>query len=522
MFELLKKVSLFFESKGRARLGALLLGALCALTQAPVYWTFLIFLVFPGLFLLQKGRTLRARVQLGFLFGLTYFVGTLYWIAVAFHVDLASFWWLTPFTVLGLPAFLSVLFVALPVGVYAWLGRRFFKGGESYLLFAACLLGAEWLRGHVLTGFPWALWGYTWSAFSSFSQLFSLMGAYGMGLLTLVVAGVPLLFPLSSPTRWSAFVAAGALLFGGFWWGHGRVTQTPVSYVSGVGLRLVQPCVPQSLKWEASHRRAIFDRLETMSRLSLEDNVTHIIWPESALPFFVTESKGALERMGDLVPKKGGAVLSGAPRRAPEGEAPKLWTSLVAVGEGGQVKGVYDKHHLVPFGEYVPGRALLPSFVKKVTAGTMDYSPGVGARLMHVAPLPPFAPLICYEVIFPGAVVEKNTRPGWMLNITNDAWYGRTSGPYQHFDMARMRAIEEGLPLVRVANNGLSAVIDPLGRTEVRLELDEEGVLDARLPMALAPTLYARRGDTLYGLLLLVTMLLGMVTLHLQHKRKRP
>ncbi|MCA0369618.1 MAG: apolipoprotein N-acyltransferase [Proteobacteria bacterium] len=518
-------INTFFEKSPRAYGGAALLGALCALTQAPVSFSPLIFLVFPGLFLLQKSRAPRVRLWIGFFFGLTYFVGTLYWIAVAFHVDMASFWWLTPFTVLGLPAFLALFFVGVPLWVYGEASTRLFQRRESYLLMAALLAGGEWLRGHVLTGFPWALWGYTWAHNDALTQLFSLVGAYGISLLTLLIAGVGLLFPLRDLRRRAAFGCVCLLAVGGYFWGAQRLAHSGVSYVTGVGLRLVQPCISQNLKWDPGHQRAIFERLETMSRLSLEKDVTHIIWPESALPFFAAESERALARLAGVVPQEGGAVLFGVPRRSPEGQPEQLWTSLMAVDKNARVSATYDKHHLVPFGEYVPGRALLPSFVKKVTAGAMDYSAGQGPRFVKIPNLPSFSPLICYEVIFPGAVVDQEKRPAWMLNITNDAWYGRTSGPFQHFEMARVRAVEEGLPLVRVANNGISAVIDPLGRSEVRLELDEEGVLDARLPKAFAPTLYGRTGDTLFVLLLLVAALLGMVNPHLEiirRKRTRP
>jgi apolipoprotein N-acyltransferase len=186
----------------------------------------------------------------------------------------------------------------------------------------------------------------------------------------------------------------------------------------------------------------------------------------------------------------------------PPSPVEEIWNSIEALNERGEIVAQYDKAHLVPFGEYVPFRNLLP--LGKITAGTMDLSAGSGPRTIALPGLPPFAPLVCYEAIFPGAIVEEGDRPAWMLNVTNDAWYGRSSGPYQHFAIARTRSVEEGLPLVRVANNGISAVIDPLGRVLARTDLDAIGYVDTALPYSTGPTLFARAGAwTLAGLLLL-------------------
>jgi len=222
---------------------------------------------------------------------------------------------------------------------------------------------------------------------------------------------------------------------------------------------------------------------------------THVIWAETAVPFFLANDPVRRAFLARAVPP-GGLLIVGAPRTTPAPQEPfRVWNSLEAIDGTGRIVGTYDKVHLVPFGEYVPLRVLLP--FNKLTAGRTDFSAGDGRATLALAGLPPTSPLICYEVIFPGAVARRDDRPQWLLNLTNDGWFGRSSGPYQHLAAARLRTIEEGLPLVRVANGGVSAVIDAHGRTLARLGLGEAGVVDAPLPVALAPPPYARFGDLL-------------------------
>jgi apolipoprotein N-acyltransferase len=235
-----------------------------------------------------------------------------------------------------------------------------------------------------------------------------------------------------------------------------------------------------------------------------------VLWPEAAVPFLIGRAAPARQAIAAVAPQ-GGYVLTGALRANPPPDpVVRLWNSIEAVNGRGQILAHYDKAHLVPFGEYVPTlfRELLP--IKKITAGMIDLSAGPGPQTIALPGLPAFAPIICYEAIFPGAVVDEERRPQWILNVTNDAWYGRTSGPYQHFAIARTRAVEEGLPLVRVANNGISGVIDPEGRVVARLDLDDIGYADLVLPSAGARTPYARCGDLLLlGLLLLTAVLVA-------------
>ncbi|MGB8181595.1 MAG: apolipoprotein N-acyltransferase, partial [Stellaceae bacterium] len=297
-------------------------------------------------------------------------------------------------------------------------------------------------------------------------------------------------------------IAAAALIaaMGGF--GAWRLAINPRADLPGVTLRLVQPSIPQTLFNDSQALVADFHRLLGLTLAPGFDKLSAVIWAESMGPPLLHRDPGAREALARAAPPDG-IVIAGTLRSdLPPAPMVHYWNSLAVVDHAGRILATYDKHHLVPFGEYVPLRGILP--INKITPGTVDFSAGPGPRTLDLPNLPPVSPLICYEAIFPEQVVAPGTRPQWLLNITNDAWYGFTSGPFQHFAIARLRAVEQGLPLVRDGNNGISAVIDPLGRVVARLGLDDVGALDAPLPRALPPTLYARIGDAGFAVLLLI------------------
>jgi apolipoprotein N-acyltransferase len=288
-------------------------------------------------------------------------------------------------------------------------------------------------------------------------------------------------------------------------YGAVRLLQAPTAYVDNVRLRIMQPNLQQDDKFRYSQKQAVMSRYIGLSdrasgpQASGIANVTHLIWPESAFPFFLTREADALAQIAALLPE--GTVLITGAIRAPEGAAPnaavsRAYNSIYIIDQDGSVLSVYDKVHLVPFGEYLPFQDFMERLgfmqLTKVVGG---FIPGDRRRILTVPRAPSFAPLICYEIIFPGAAVPAGERAGWMLNLTNDGWFGISSGPYQHFQQARLRAIEEGLPLVRAANTGISAVVDPLGRIVRSLPLGSEGVLDAPLPKPMTVPPYTRFGD---------------------------
>jgi apolipoprotein N-acyltransferase len=506
----LQRTALWLASLTRwhRHLAALLLGVLAAASLPPVDMTPVLLISFPGLVWLTDGNTgYRSAFALGWSFGFGFFIAGLYWIAAALFVDIAQFWWLVPFAVAGVPAGLAI-FTGTALLVSHALCRILRLGGTGRVLaLVFCWCGAEWLRGHVLTGFPWNLIGYAWSgAFPgsiALLQFASLVGIYGLSLLTVLVACLPARLGDFSGRRLPALLVAAVLIALPAGWGAYRLANGHPGDVPGVNLRLVQPSIPQTMKQDPAALLGNFRRLFALSTSPTDATPTAIIWPEDAAPPFLDRDGGARQALAQAVPQNG-YIITGTTRTDPAPEAPThVWNSLVAVDRDGNIRASYDKFHLVPFGEYVPLRGILP--IQKITPGTIDFSAGSGPRTITLPGLPPFSPLICYEVIFPDAVVDPAQRPDWLLNITDDAWYGFTSGPFQHLAIARLRAIEEGLPLARAGDNGVSAMFDPYGRVTARLALDDVGVLDVKLPQPLPPTLYSRIGDIpFFGVMLLI------------------
>lgn len=494
---------------------AFLLGALLAGALPPFDLTPLIFVAFPGLLWLDEGSAGPwASARLGYVFGLGFFVAGLYWIAGALFVDIARFWWALPFAVLGLPALMS-FYPAAALGLTRLAVVRLELPQTARIcLFAVAWGAAEWARGHLLTGLPWNLVGYVWSGgfpgALAMLQSVAWVGIYGLSLVTVLAASLPALFGISSlsplPTarRAAPGLAVLLLILVPATAGAIRLALLP-GHPTGTWLRLVQPSIPESLKWDPAAADANFHRLIELSGSRPEHPLAAVLWPEAAATFLLGRDSSRRAAIAAVAPKNG-YVITGALRANPPPEpVSRLWNSVEAIDGTGAIRVRYDKAHLVPFGEYNPLREVLP--FKKITPGSIDLSPGPGPQTIALAGLPAFSPSICYEAIFPGAVVDEHPRPAWILSVTNDAWYGRSSGPYQHFAIARTRAIEEGLPLVRVANNGISGVVDAAGRVVARTGLDSIGFADVALPAALPTTIYAKLGDWIF----LAMLLLGSV-----------
>lgn len=455
-----------------------------------------------GLMVVLEGRRPAAAFRLGWLWALGFFTPGLYWISNALFVDIGRFWWMLPFALLGLPALLAVFFGAASA-LYAWARP---SGWMRPILLAACLTLADFARGHLLTGFPWNPIGSVWSDHDAPRQIAAFVGVYGLGFLTVAIASSPGLLLLDRNRRAALHAALAFTLVGVAWIGFGawRLAGMPTGTVEGVRLRLVQPNISETDKWHQDLRLANFQK---HLRLSQGAPVSAVIWSESATAFVLEREPEARRLIAQALPDT--LLITGTPRLVdqPDGTR-KLYNGLVALGPDDRVVGSFDKAHLVPFGEYVPLRGILP--IDRFVPGGMDFSPGPGPRTLDLPGLPPVGPLICYEVIFPHAVVDEANRPAWLLNLTNDAWYGYSIGPFQHFATARMRATEEGLPLVRVANIGISGVIDAAGRVTATKPLQVEGILDADLPIAVPQPLYARFGN--FPLLMVVAACIVFAT----------
>ena len=477
--------------------GLLAVGAL-----PPLYIVPLAAVSFVGfLWLLAGAPTGRAAFLAGWGFGFGYFAGGLYWVTEALLTDTERFGWMVPLAVPILAGGLA-LFIAL-VALATQLTRT--GGVARVLVFAVVWTGAEWLRGTVLTGFPWNPIGSIWAGSAVMLQSVSVVGVFGLGFLTVSVAAMPAV--LGEPVlgdrglrSWrpvlSALLVLGVVTLGGMV----RLAGTDLGYVPGISLRIVQANISQTMKWRTARRSQNFAKHLELTRAPGFEKITHVIWPESAVPYFLTADTERRAMIGRFVPKDG-LILTGVARRSQPGSGPpQFWNSLRAIDGTGKIVATYDKFHLVPFGEYVPLRRFVP--IPQIANGA-EFSAGPGPKTLRLPGLPPVSPLICYEAIFPGAVVAPGPRPKWLLNVTNDGWFGKSFGPHQHLAAARMRAVEEGLPIVRAANTGISAVFDSYGREISRLGLGRQGVLDVPLPRAMVGrTPFSRIGNWSLALLL--------------------
>lgn len=497
---------------------ALLAGLASVLALAPFFVSPILFVTLPVLVWLIAPRSgqsagrgdLWQAFKDGWCFGFGYFFAGLFWVGEAFLVEAEIFGWLLPFAVTLLPAGLALFY-----GVAAAVTRALWQPGVAGLLIMAVVFASvEWLRGHILTGFPWNVLGYALTAPAELMQAAGLIGIYGLTLWAILIFASPLVLAAEAKTE-SPLLAAfgpGAVLafvplLAAFVYGWAALSSTVPAGGNAPHVRIVQPSVPQREKWLPEKQAEIFALHLDLSRRNasgVDDGLAGIsllVWPEAAMPFRPLEHPEALGAIGGLLPGPQTVLLSGGLRVEPSGtEATgprQAFNSLLAIDNNGQVSAIYDKIHLVPFGEYLPLQPVLEAIgLQQLTKLRGGFASGPNPRPLLALPgLPPIAGLICYEAIFPAAVVQGTQRPGLLVNVTNDGWFGNTTGPRQHLHQARVRAVEEGVPMIRAANNGISAVIDANGRILATLGLNVRGVIDAALPSATAPPVYARWGD---------------------------
>ncbi len=482
---------------------AALLGVGAALALPPFWALPLLLVSIPGLLaLIGSARGWRGALAAGFWFGFGYHVAGLYWITEAILFQAARFWWLVPIAVPGVAAALAV-FVAVPCAV-AWRAR---PGWRRLLVLAGAWVLGDLARQFVLTGFPWNPLGSAWELpgwlGSVFIQPAALVGVPGLTLFTLLLAGAP-----SLGRRASLPMLAALLVWGGYGALRLRAAATAPPAFAAV---LVQGAVPEGQKLDRASALAIFEHYLDLTRRGAAQARARdpglpvaVIWPETASPFLLDEDRNARAAIAEAA-GPGAVTLAGSVRFGAD-QRPR--NSLVAIGPDGETLAIYDKWHLVPFGEYQPSWANIG--IQLIPGG--GFAPGPGPRTLHLPGLPPVGPLICYEAIFPGHVIDAADRPAWMVNITNDGWFGNSSGPRQHLAAARMRAVEEGLPLLRAANTGISAAFDAHGRELARIGMEVSGTADIALALPPSPpTLFAR-----YGLLIplgagSLALLLGLV-----------
>lgn len=511
----------------RRALAAFLAGTVSILAMAPFFLWPALFVTLPILLWLIEGspcRTagpqtgannaipidwprLRGAAFAGWWFGLGFHVTGLYWLREAFLVTGGLVGMLWPLGVIGLPGYLALfhgLAAALTVAVPGPALRR-------VVALALALSATEWLRGHVFTGFPWNVLGLALTSPLTLMQSASVLGIYGLTLVTVVVcAGPAAILAASAATghvRFKPRLAAALLALGPLLamtaFGSMRLSAPTLPAVEGVRIRMVQPSIPQREKWQADKQIEFLNRHLDLSRRDANGRqddmagITHVIWPEAAMPFLPLQRPNIMAAIGEAIPP-GVYLLAGVLRmERAAGEEMRVFNSLAAIDDEGRPVAIYDKTHLVPFGEYLPFPWILESIgLTAFTRQRGGFEIGITPRpLLKIGTLPPAAPLICYEAVFPASAVQSLERPGLLLNVTNDGWFGNSTGPRQHLHQARLRTVEEGLPLLRVANNGITAVFDPFGRELARIGLDVAGVIDTHLPAAVAAPIYARFGD---------------------------
>ncbi|SEO67885.1 apolipoprotein N-acyltransferase [Rhodospirillales bacterium URHD0017] len=483
----------------RALGAALVAGALAALAMPPLYWLPLAIAgIVAYVWLWQTAPTPLSAFWRGLAWGTGHFVVGSYWILEAFYVPPADFALLGPPIVAGLAVVLGFF-----PGLAAWASRRIVDrwpslGGRysRLVVLAIAWTVAEWLRGHLFTGYPWNPLAHVWAFATPLLQGAALFGVYGLGMLTFLV--------LAAPTAgWRASIAALVAVGLAGW--AGQSAMAAIENGNGPWIRIVQPNVAQAQKYRPEARARQIPKLVEMSRQPGFDRLAAVVWPETAPPDIIEPGSAALALMAQAVPP-GGLLLTGAARATAAGPQDGVWNSLLVVDGAGTIAAHYDKVHLVPLGEYIPFHKQLAPVSGMIGRGSFEVGEG-RVTLVPTNGLPSFSPIICYEVIFPAAVTGPGQRPQWLLNITNDAWFGLSSGPYQHLTSARLRTIEEGLPMIRAANTGVSAVIDAYGRVLASLDMLQEGIIDHRLPAPRVATPYARWGD---WTLLVVVAFLGV------------
>ena len=466
-------------------------GVLSAAAMAPVNFWPVLFLTLPTLVWLIDGigaggwRAIRVAAATGWWFGFGYFVAGLYWIGYAFLVDAPTFAWLMPFAVIGLPAYLAI-YTALGAVAARLLWAR---GAMRILALAVALTAAEWLRGHLLSGFPWNTLGYALTTPLVLAQTASLVGIWALTFITIAVCATPAALAderAETRRRWLPLALGIAVLLAMTGYGVFRLAGHPTTLVEGVHLRIVQPNLQQDVKFNYAAKQQVVDRYIALSGGTAGPqspgarDVTHLIWPESAFPFFLAREPDALAQITGLL-RDGTVLVTGAVRLAePVNPAdPGVYNSIYVIDRTGSMVSIYDKVHLVPFGEYLPLQRLLENLgLQALTRQRGGFVAGDRRRLIAIPGTPDALPLICYEIVFPDEAMPEGKRPGWIVNVTNDGWFGISSGPFQHLQQSRVLAIEQGLPLVRAANTGISAVVDPVGRIINSLPLGTDGVID--------------------------------------------
>ncbi len=486
---------------------ACLLGALSALAFPPVYaFPLFILSLCLALKITDNVKNMKQSFLIGYCFGISYFIVGLYWICNALLVDFLTFGWLYPISLLAIGGFFG-LFMIPPFLI--WYVLRKEKNWVKIFSFASVWVLLEILRSFILTGFPWNLLGTIFAFHEVLIQTASIWGTYGLSLIALVITGCFYIF-FESDKKSSIIVLCVILSFI-ITFGLLRINKYE-TVDSNVKIRLVQPSIPQSMKWDRNELENNFKQYIDLSAEDGLDTVDFVVWGETALPFDVEYSLKYREMIKNAIPQNG-YLITGLVRFDITDGIYKPYNSMYVLDKNVNIKAFYDKNHLVPFGEYVPFRKYLPDWVQPIASNVSDFMQGEKYKNVTIENYPVFAALICYEIIFPDEVINRNNKPNWLVVLTNDGWYGKSSGPYQHLVSAQMRSIEEGITIVRSANSGISAIIYPTGKIMKQVDLGKKGYMDVYLPeQATLKTLYSKFGKYILLYTILVMLVLIFIT----------
>lgn len=463
-----------------------LMGGILAAAFAPVFFAPALLTLAILAHKIKLAPSWKAAASYGFWFGFGFFTCGLYWMAIGVSVYADEFWWAIPFALFGLPLVLAIF-----ISTGSALAWRWRESNHYILAFSSIWVFLEWVRSWIFTGLPWNLLGYSLAFSEELIQLGSLVGIYGMSFLVIYISAGAIDLT-NDRKRNSYFVFSLTIVVGALIFGDWRLKQYPTSF-SDIKIRIVQPNIPQSDKWDIDTFWEHLGSHVELSRINTGFNPDIILWSEAAvtIPYHVPVIKKHLRSA--LVSPDSILITGGVIDKKTE-DGHETYSSMYAMNGLGDILFEYYKAHLVPFGEYIPLGSILP--IKKLTPGLEDYTEGERGKTAtlklpaHPKRVLEIKPLICYEAIFSDEARASET--DIIINVTNDTWYGKSSGPYQHFQMARMRAVENGVPLVRGANSGISAIIDPLGRIISETRLGHRTVLDGLLPKKInQPPLYS-------------------------------
>lgn len=480
----------------RYKASALLFGLLLVAALPPFYQTWAVFAAFGGVFALSQGQnSVKRLAAIGYWFGFGYFSAGFYWVGNALLIDAAKTGWMYPFVLLLGGGFFG-LFTIFPCVL-----MKFGKNGFSKILLLAAgwFLSTEWLRSVFLTGFPWNPLSSVLAFNPLWLQTLAWWGTYGLSMLIVIIAALPAVW-LLNPNKCNIWAPLCSLLliFGLYLYGDFSLVQWDKSNAGEqIRVRLVQPSIPQTIKWSRDAIEKNFAQYVDLSRAAGLENIDFVVWGETASPFNLAYDLEHRVMAQEAVPPQG-YLLAGMLQDGYDQSTGDylLYNSLAAMDYFGQIHDIYSKNHLVPFGEYIPLRQYLPKWIKPLTNMVGQFAKGEKYQTIKLDGYAEFAPLICYEVIFSGQIVHKQNKPKWAVVLTNDGWYGISAGPYQHLVAAQMRAAEEGISVVRSANSGISAVINPYGIITSQLGLSERGYIDDTVKISMShDTLFGKYGN---------------------------